>query len=168
VTLHLPADGGARLRLLAVHLNAGCREGALDRPDVECEALARHSEILAGWIAARRREGTPFAILGDFNRRMTGTSDDLLRALAGLGTTLVRATEGVSDPCWAGARGGRPFVDHILLGGGAERWWPRDSLRVLVYPSGTRPPSATGCPTIARSASACGCPERAGAGVPAA
>jgi endonuclease/exonuclease/phosphatase family metal-dependent hydrolase len=132
LTVHAPS-GDVRLRLLSVHLNAGCREGALDRPDAECEALARQSEVLAGWIAARRREGTPFAILGDFNRSMTGATDDLLRALAGPGTTLVRATEGVSDPCWAGARGGRPFIDHILLGGGAERWWPRDSVRVLVY-----------------------------------
>lgn len=132
ITVHA-ASGGAPLRLLSIHLNAGCNSGPLDRADGECETLARQSEILAGWIAARRREGVAFAVMGDFNRRMSGPSDDMLRALAGPGTTLVRTTEGASDPCWAGPRGPRPFIDHILLGGGAERLWARDSLRVLAY-----------------------------------
>jgi endonuclease/exonuclease/phosphatase family metal-dependent hydrolase len=127
--------GGLPLRLLSVHLNAGCHEGPLARPGRECETLARQSEILGGWVAERRREGIAFAILGDFNRRMTGRSDDMLERIAGVGgMPLVRTTEGVSDPCWAGARGPRPFIDHILLGAGAERWWVAGSLRVLVYP----------------------------------
>jgi hypothetical protein len=44
-----------------------------------------------------------------------------------------RVPEGASNPCWALAGGGRPFIDHILLGGGAEALWQRDSLRVMVY-----------------------------------
>ena len=77
-------------------------------------------------------EGVAFALLGDLNRGIAGPQDDLLRALAGA-APLTRATEGVSDPCWAGARGARRFVDHILLGGEARRWVVPDSLRVLVY-----------------------------------
>ena len=127
--------GGARIRLLSIHLNAGCMSGPIDRPDPECETLHRQSEILSGWIVARQRERMPFAVLGDFNRRLTGPNpnEDMMRALAGPEIPLVRATEGRSNPCWSDARGGRPFIDHILLGGGAERWWQRDSLRVLVY-----------------------------------
>jgi endonuclease/exonuclease/phosphatase family metal-dependent hydrolase len=127
--------GGARLRLLSIHLNAGCASGALDRPDRECETLHRQAEILAGWVAARQRERMPFAILGDFNRRLGGSAqeDPLMRALAGPEIPLLRVTEGQSSPCWAGSRGGRPFIDHILLGGGAQGWWQRDSLRVLVF-----------------------------------
>ncbi len=124
-------EGRARIRLLSVHLNAGCREGPLERGGNECEQLARQSAILAEWIAARRAEGVPFAILGDFNRRMDGP-DDMLREL-GAAAPLTRANEGVSNPCWTDGRGGRPFISHVLLGGAAREWMVRSSLRVLVY-----------------------------------
>lgn len=127
------APGAPPLRLLSIHLNAGCASGPLDRPDPECETLHRQSEILAGWIAERRRERVAFSILGDFNRRLDQRDEAMLRALAGPETPLMRATQGQSNPCWADARGGRPFIDHILLGGGAERWMVADSLRVMVY-----------------------------------
>ena len=127
---------GQRLRLLSVHLDAGCRDAALATPGRDCEQLSRQAAILAGWAAERRQEGTAFAILGDFNRAMAsgdkGPVDDFLRTLAPAGP-LLRATEGVSDPCWAGARSPRRFIDHILLGGEAPRWIVPDSLRVLVY-----------------------------------
>lgn len=85
-----------------------------------------------GWIAERRREGVAFAILGDFNRRME-RNDEFL-AMLNEAAPLTRATEGLSDPCWARDRGGaRPFIDHILLGGPARGWLVRDSFRVLVY-----------------------------------
>jgi len=125
--------GGQRLRLLGVHLNAGCRAGPPERGDRECATLQRQAEIIAGWVAARRREGTAFAILGDFNRQLSGPGDAILDTLSGPAAPLARATEGQSNPCWAGPRGGRPFIDHILLGGGAEAWFERGSLRVLVY-----------------------------------
>lgn len=111
--------GDQRLRLLSVHLDKGCRDAPLASPGRDCESLSRQAAILAGWAAERRRESIPFAILGDFNRAMAGPEDDLLRALAPVGP-LLRVTEGVSDPCWAGARGPRRFIDHILLGGVAE------------------------------------------------
>lgn len=123
---------GGALRLLSVHLDAGCRDAALATANRDCESLARQAAILGGWAAERRREGIAFAILGDFNRTMAGGEDEFLRALAPAGP-LLRATEGVSDPCWAGARGPRRFIDHILLGGPAPAWLLPDSLRVMVY-----------------------------------
>ena len=57
--------GATRLRLLSIHLNSGCREEALGSSQ-QCTSLAQQSEILAGWVAERRRDGMPFAILGDF------------------------------------------------------------------------------------------------------
>jgi endonuclease/exonuclease/phosphatase family metal-dependent hydrolase len=149
ITVEVP--GGARLRLLSVHLNAGCRDGRLDRDSPECRTLAEQADVLAGWVAARRREGVAFAILGDFNRRMTGSRDDLLDRLGP--PALLRTTEGVSDPCWSGDRGTRPFIDHILLGGGAERGFQRDSLRVLVYAErdpALRPRLSDHCPISIR------------------
>ena len=124
---------GRMLRLLAVHLNAGCREGPMESTrGRECENLARQSEILAGWVAARRGEGAAFAILGDFNRRIPDAREELLVQLT-RAAPLTRVNEGVSNPCWSDTRGGRPFISHIFLGGAAQRWVVPASLRVMVY-----------------------------------
>jgi endonuclease/exonuclease/phosphatase family metal-dependent hydrolase len=123
---------GARLRLLSVHLDAGCREDEF-APDAsrDCRNLERQAEILARWTQARGREGVGFAILGDFNRRMA-PGDDFLTILEAA-APLTRATEGLSSPCWADARGGRAFVSHLFLGGPARDWLVRDSFAVLAY-----------------------------------
>ena len=119
--------GTSRLRLLGVHLSGGCRQEALSGSR-DCDDLRAQASVLAGWIAQRREEGAPFAILGDFNRRMD-RRDDAFLPLLERQAPLLRATEGVSNPCW----GGRSFIDHILLGGAARGWLVPDSLRVLVY-----------------------------------
>jgi len=124
--------GGQRLRLLSVHLKGGCRDSGFDQPQSECEALGRQAGILAEWAAARQREGTAFAILGDFNRAMVGPEDALHRALAAV-APITRVTEGVADPCWSGGRGAKRFIDHIILGGPARHWLVPESLRVMVY-----------------------------------
>lgn len=129
VTVTLP--GGQPLRLLSVHLNAGCREEPLETGAAECESLARQGRILGEWVAARRREGIAFAILGDFNRRI-GPGDGFLRLVEGE-EPLARPTAGFSSPCWATARGGWPFISHILAGGPAREWIVPGSLAVLVY-----------------------------------
>ena len=126
------APSGERLRLLSVHLDAGCREDAIG-PDAppECDGITRQAAILGRWVEARRNEGVGFAVLGDFNRRIT-ERDGLLSRVED-GEPLLRATAGFSSPCWADARGGRPFIDHILLGGPAAGWTVPRSLAVLVY-----------------------------------
>ncbi|WP_137178194.1 endonuclease/exonuclease/phosphatase family protein [Roseomonas sp. AR75] len=124
--------GGEALRLLSVHLDAGCRDDPLDRDlSRDCEGLARQARILARWAQARRDEGVGFAILGDFNRVM-GRDDDFLRIVAE-GQPILRPTAGFSTPCWADARGGRPFIDHILLGGPARNWFVANSMSVMAY-----------------------------------
>ncbi len=127
----METEGGSRLRLLAVHLSAGCHFDPLatsNRP--QCHSLAEQVPVIAGWIAERRREGVPFLVLGDFNRRIPADNrDDLMRALEQAGAPLQRATQGLSSPCW----GGGHFISHILLGGAARGWVVPDSLRVMVY-----------------------------------
>ena len=124
---------GGTLRLLSVHLTAGCRDRALRAGEGEdCADLVRQAEVLAGWVAARQREGVAFAILGDLNRRIADARDPFLVALDPE-ATLVAATRGLANPCWADAGGGRPFIDHLLLGGPAVGRLIPDSLRVLVY-----------------------------------
>lgn len=116
------------LRLLSVHLKSGCvRDRLADPQRFDCVQLARQVPVLAGWIAAREREGVAYAILGDFNREL-GPREDMWRSLAEAGS-LAQATVGRSSPCW----GGTAFIDHIVLGGPARAWLVPGSLRVLVY-----------------------------------
>jgi exonuclease III len=125
ITLHL---GDSDLRILAVHLKKGCRE--VPMPDAKsrvCEELRTQIPPLTDWIAARRQEGVPFVILGDFNRWMP-RNDTFLAALR-TAAPLVLATEGHSSPCW----GGEDFIDHILAGGPAAGWLQPATMKVLVY-----------------------------------
>jgi endonuclease/exonuclease/phosphatase family metal-dependent hydrolase len=116
------------LRVLAVHLKTGCFDERLARTTHRaCAELREQIVPLQDWIAARHREGVPFAILGDFNRHMDGR--DQFWATLRQAAPLTRATEGRASPCW----GGEAFIDHILLGGAAREWLQPESLRVLVY-----------------------------------
>jgi endonuclease/exonuclease/phosphatase family metal-dependent hydrolase len=125
ITLHL---GGSDLRILAVHLKKGCRDTPLAKAKSRvCEELRDQVPPLAEWITARRQEGIPFVVLGDFNRWMDG-NDTFLASLR-QAAPLVRANEGRSSPCW----GGESFIDHILAGGPAAGWMRPDTFRVLVY-----------------------------------
>jgi endonuclease/exonuclease/phosphatase family metal-dependent hydrolase len=125
VTLHL---GTANLRVLAVHLKKGCRSRrVLHSGGLACQELLDQAQLLAEWITARRQDGVPFLILGDFNRSMDGK--DMVLALLRQAAPLARATEGHSSPCW----GNQSFVDHILAGGAAADWMRPDTLRVLTY-----------------------------------
>ena len=76
ITLH--GANGARLRLLSIHLDGGCAQGSIRQPNSsDCQNLGQQAQILAEWITERRRENTPFVILGDFNRRFS-REDDML------------------------------------------------------------------------------------------
>jgi endonuclease/exonuclease/phosphatase family metal-dependent hydrolase len=126
VTLGFP--GGMRLRVLVVHLKTGCQTDLLRRSArPQCALLARQIPPLADWISARRAEGVPFLVAGDFNR-VFDEKDDFGDAFASA-APLTRVTAGFENPCWNGA----PFIDHIFLGGAARRWLVPDSLRVQVF-----------------------------------
>ena len=125
ITLDLP---GARLRILAIHLKTGCRQDPLATSSrTECATLRLQLAALEGWLAQRRSEGVPFAILGDFNRWMD--NGDAFWAGLRKAAPLVRATEGAYSPCW----GGGGFIDHVIAGGPARGWLVPGSLKVLVY-----------------------------------
>jgi endonuclease/exonuclease/phosphatase family metal-dependent hydrolase len=126
VTLHL---GGTDLRILAVHLKSGCWEVPLEEHRPACTALREQLPVLERWIAARRRAGTPFLVLGDFNR-VLGPDDAFLAGLDGAAPLAV-ATAGVRNPCW-GSRYDT-FIDQILAGDAARAWMEPSTFRVLVY-----------------------------------
>jgi endonuclease/exonuclease/phosphatase family metal-dependent hydrolase len=121
--------GGQRLRLLSIHLRAGCAEGRLAGRSASCEELLRQGGYLAAWIAARRAAGEAFVIAGDFNRRLD--RNDPLFALLAAEAPLTLATEGLRDSCWGTDRGA---IDHILAGGPARAWLDLRSLRMIPLP----------------------------------
>ena len=130
ITLH--GENGARLRLLSIHLDGGCSQGSVRQPNnSDCQSLGQQAHILADWIADRRRENIPFVILGDFNRRFS--RDDDMLSILNTASSMRRATEGFSNPCWSRDGQGRAFIDHILLGLRASDWLIKDSFRVLSY-----------------------------------
>lgn len=125
ITLHL---SGGDLRVLAVHMKALCEHDSLTRSRrPACAALRAQLPALQAWISARRQDGVPFIVLGDFNRWM----DDKDQVLAAMrqAAPLVRATAGQDSPCW----GGEHFIDHILAGGPAAQWMEPSTLSVLVF-----------------------------------
>jgi endonuclease/exonuclease/phosphatase family metal-dependent hydrolase len=121
------SDGAARLRILVVHLKAGCRDAAPSDSRRTCRTLERQMAVLDDWIAQRQDEGVPFLVMGDFNRNLT-PGDPFIHQLDEDGP-LTLATAGRASPCW----GGTYFIDHLLLGNQARGWMRPGSLRVLTY-----------------------------------
>ncbi|MCE2565900.1 endonuclease/exonuclease/phosphatase family protein [Komagataeibacter sp. FNDCF1] len=122
--------GADSLRVLVVHLKAGCRDSGPDSRKPACHTLLRQIAVITDWILERQDEGEAFAVIGDFNR-LLAPDDPALRSLASSGP-LTLATAGHASPC----AGGSYFIDHILLGGPARAWLQPDSLRVMLYGTG--------------------------------
>ncbi|NHN88218.1 endonuclease/exonuclease/phosphatase family protein [Acetobacter sp. LMG 1627] len=128
------SDGKGSLRILVVHLKTGCWDNPPDEQKHACPTLQSQFAVLSDWILERQDEGEAFAVLGDFNRRMT-PGDPFFHELA-TSAPLLLTTAGHASPCW----GGEYFIDHILLGGAAKNWLVPDSLRVMSYKhDGTSP-----------------------------
>ncbi|WP_068169919.1 endonuclease/exonuclease/phosphatase family protein [Neokomagataea thailandica] len=125
--------GSQTLRLLVVHLKTGCWDQPLSQKQHSCPTLYQQFTILENWIAERQDEGMPYAVLGDFNRRLT-TSDPLMQHINTI-APLSLTTAGFASPCWQG----ESFIDHILLGNTARQWLVPQSLRVLTYQHDTSP-----------------------------
>ncbi|MFT8808462.1 endonuclease/exonuclease/phosphatase family protein [Gluconobacter sp.] len=121
------SDGRANLRLLVVHLKTGCWDQPLNQRKHSCPTLYQQVRILQDWMLERQDEGEAYAVLGDFNRRLT-LHDPLMQQIEAE-TPVTLTTAGRASPCW----GGEYFIDHILLGNAARDWLVPDSLRVMTY-----------------------------------
>jgi endonuclease/exonuclease/phosphatase family metal-dependent hydrolase len=117
------------VRLLAVHLKSGCFDGRMDRHFAPCERLQQQAPVVEAWIDQRVREGSAFAVLGDFNRHLdkdarypAGPDEaapvNLMQAWSDNqppGAVLLRATEGApSVPCDADDHH-KLYIDDILI-----------------------------------------------------
>jgi endonuclease/exonuclease/phosphatase family metal-dependent hydrolase len=75
---------GQLLRLLSVHLKSSCHAGSLEPPsNPHCVTLAAQRAPLEAWIDAAAVGDVPFAILGDWNRRLDrhGANDHFWREI---------------------------------------------------------------------------------------
>ncbi|MFT8718684.1 endonuclease/exonuclease/phosphatase family protein [Acetobacter sp.] len=121
------SDGKASLRILVIHLKTGCWDNPPSERQHACPTLRSQFAVLSDWILERQDEGEPFAVVGDFNRRMT-EGDPFFHELTEAAPLLL-TTAGKASPCW----GGEYFIDHIVLGGAARDWLVRNSLRVMSF-----------------------------------
>lgn len=135
------------LRLLGVHLKAGCAWDPLTARREPCAVLARQVPVLEDWIDARAREGVPFAVLGDFNRQL-GREQGPARDEAGRtvaiwpelddgdppGARLTNAGAGVRPAACRPGERPRPPIDHIVLGEAAAAALVPGSYRMWPYP----------------------------------
>ncbi|ARW17960.1 endonuclease/exonuclease/phosphatase family protein [Komagataeibacter europaeus] len=120
-------QGADSLRVLVVHLKAGCRDSQPAARKPACQTLMRQIAIVQDWIMERQDEGEAFVVMGDFNR-LLAPDDPAWRALSENGP-LALATAGRASPCAQG----NYFIDHIIAGGRAREWLRPDSLRVMLY-----------------------------------
>lgn len=103
--------GGARVRLLAVHLKSGC---AFGQANEACATLLAQAPVLEAWIDARVSAGERFLVLGDFNRRLAASGDVVWQDLDDgdpAGSQLFLAAGEQRPRC--DPRYGA-FIDHIL------------------------------------------------------
>lgn len=124
--LLLYSSKGAPVELLAVHLKSGCARDPLDSPTPACRLLSEQAAALGEWIAARAAAGTPFMVLGDFNRPAGSTSDDPFWSQLHPESFLAAASQLPFRNCVFGAPYGE-FIDHILVG---------SSLAAQLHPDG--------------------------------
>ncbi len=124
---------GRTLRLLNVHLKAGCsKQKSLSSK--RCRTLASQIKPLKRWIDERWREGTPFVVLGDFNRVLfdrDGERDHLWDAIDDREPPGLRLHRlplppegGRTRPCWRGTkeRYHRYPIDFFVFGDRAWQW----------------------------------------------
>lgn len=62
-------EGPSSLRVLGVHLKAGCQWDPLQGKE-ECKVLGRQAAAIEDWVDARHSAGDKLVVIGDFNRQM--------------------------------------------------------------------------------------------------
>ena len=122
---------GAGLRLLSVHLVSGCWGAEQDR-DAErtaiCQILRLQVGALKSWAEARQAENIPYAILGDFNRRLALDGDWAWRELSSARLGLHLATAGLPTSCDPRYTA---LIDHIVVSNDLVRRIVPDSIREI-------------------------------------
>lgn len=117
---------GEAVSTLAVHLKAGCPANALTSSSEDCQSLEEQSRVVADWIAAQEAGGTPYLLLGDFNRRMKPGDAFRARLEEAASSGLSWSTEDHEYRCWshyARAPDYGGFIDHHIFSKSVEARW---------------------------------------------
>lgn len=141
------------IRLLAVHLKSGCNRDPLSDRRTECHTLQQQVPILEDWIDRRARSRTPFAVIGDFNRRFDRDRDaarDGKGEIVAMWPELDDGEPAESDLLDAGADHGvigcnngqnvRMPIDHLVFSRRFGRRVVPGSFRAWNYPTVARWP----------------------------
>jgi endonuclease/exonuclease/phosphatase family metal-dependent hydrolase len=135
--------GGGELRLLSVHLKSGCWTAPLETDSEACAILRAQLPALQAWIDARARDGTPFAVVGDFNRRFT-PADPFWTAIDDgepHEARLTDAARGMRSRCWGGEY--PALIDHIVLSRQVAHWIIPGSVEQVVFEDADLPHKRT-------------------------
>lgn len=104
--------GAAPMRLLSVHLKAGCNAGNRNEA---CTAFFQQVPVLERWIDQRAAEPLRFAVLGDFNRRLALPDDAAWAEWDDGSPANADLADAAGDqPARCNPRY-RDFIDHIVL-----------------------------------------------------
>jgi endonuclease/exonuclease/phosphatase family metal-dependent hydrolase len=145
---------GKSVRLLAVHMKSGCFDKALDQTSIAkmpntnekeayaktaCGELAKQAKPLEAWVDARAKEGVPFILLGDFNRRFVrdialehSEIQGLWQAIDDEGAEALWApTIKAESKCWGGYY--KDYIDHIVFDPKAKAIYVENSFDQLVF-----------------------------------
>lgn len=137
------------IRLLGVHLKSACNRDPLTDPRDDCRVLQEQVPVLEAWIDKRAREGVPFAVVGDFNRRFDRERDaarDARNRIVSMWPEIDDGEPAEADLLSAGVdhgpvgcntgHGARMPIDHIVLGRRLARRLVAGSFRPWDYPGG--------------------------------
>ena len=146
--------GDKSVRLLAVHMKSGCFDKALDQANIAkmpnstekeqyaktaCAELAKQAKPLEAWVDARAKEGVPFILLGDFNRRFVqdialnhSEIQGLWQSIDDEGAEALWApTIKAESKCWGGYY--KDYIDHIVFDPKAKARYVENSFQQLVF-----------------------------------
>lgn len=124
-------DGRKETDIMAVHMKSGCFDRDLDSPNSSaCKKLKVQVPHLLTWVQTKIANDQRFILLGDFNRRMDKSGDDLWRDLTAI-APLKRVNAGIKPKCYGGKF--KEFIDHIIVSPNVERDVEYDSFEETVF-----------------------------------
>lgn len=106
-----------QMTLLNLHMKSGCFVDNYSRADSDaCQTYAKQAPLLDKWVEQKELEGTPYAVLGDFNHRLSAPYNHFTRQL----TTNSNNSDSSLENPGAHLIGCHPYypapIDHILIG----------------------------------------------------
>jgi len=142
---------GRPLRLMSVHMKSGCFDVPLATESDACNGLRPQIPVLEAWIDEQAAGDVPFAILGDFNRRLNTPGDEVWAQWDDgepADADLMKVTEGRTSSCENGRY--PDFIDHIVLDRRAAAWLLPHSFQQTLYAEGETARLSDHCPISVR------------------